>query len=80
MDHQQQTVTKTQIDAIQEIPQDLAWSERERLVNCKRTDWAGVTIFTGTHPEHGNIHIVIPSFGEALLLFPFESRDFVCEK
>ncbi|QIG69112.1 hypothetical protein EVB78_079 [Rhizobium phage RHph_N1_15] len=76
MQNQQQAITKSHLNSIQEIPFDLAWVEGEKLVDGVRTDKEGVTIFTGTHPEHGNIHILIPTVGQGLLLFPFVVQDF----
>jgi hypothetical protein len=76
MQKQQQATTKTHLGAVKEIPFDLAWAEGASLVNCVRTDKEGVTVFTGTHPEHGNIHIIIPAVGQGLLLFPFVIQDF----
>lgn len=31
----------------------------------------GATIHSGIHPIYGNIFIVIPAFGEAVMLHPF---------
>lgn len=40
--------------------------KQEEVVN-------GVTIYSGRHPQHGNIHIVVPAIGdEAKALLPFE--------
>lgn len=36
----------------------------------------GVTVYSGKHPEHGNIHITIPAIGDGLLLLPFALHDF----
>ncbi|QIG75652.1 hypothetical protein EVC20_081 [Rhizobium phage RHph_Y2_17_1] len=76
MQNQQQAVTKSHLDAIKEIPFDVAWAEGAKLVDGVRTDKEGVTVFTGTHPEHGNIHIIIPAVGQGLLLFPFVVQEF----
>ena len=72
----QQAITKSHINSIEEIPFDVAWAEGEQLANLHRTDKDGVTVLTGTHPEHGNIHIIIPAFGGGLLLFPFVIQQF----
>ncbi|WP_276122595.1 hypothetical protein [Pararhizobium qamdonense] len=76
MQNNERTLPKTALNSIEEIPFDLAWVEGAKLENSVRTDRAGATIFSGKHPEHGNIHIIIPSFGEGLLLFPFVVQDF----
>jgi hypothetical protein len=70
-----QTITRSQIEAVQEVPYDLAWVEAANLANVQRTDKNGVTVFTGTHSEHGNIHIIIPAFGDGILLMPFVIQD-----
>ncbi|TDW20535.1 hypothetical protein EV128_125165 [Rhizobium azibense] len=70
------TITKSHRNSTQEIPFDVAWAEGGSLANVVRTDTNGVTVFAGTHPEHGNIHIIIPAVGDGLLLFPFEVQDF----
>jgi len=41
-----------------------------------REDLNGVTVYSGYHPEHGNIHVVIPAMGDGLLLLPFAFHDF----
>jgi hypothetical protein len=38
----------------------------------------GCTIYSGKHPEHGNIHIVIPAMGDnAKALLPFNLKPVV---
>lgn len=36
----------------------------------------GTTVYSGRHPTHGNIHIVMPAIGDGLMLLPFVFRDF----
>jgi hypothetical protein len=46
----------------------------------KKTDEVnGCTIYSGKHPEFGNIHIVIPALGDAKALFPFELKPVVLQ-
>lgn len=37
----------------------------------------GCTIYSGKHPEHGNIHVVIPAIGDAKALLPFQTKPVV---
>ena len=37
----------------------------------------GCTIYSGKHPVHGNIHVVIPAMGDAKALLPFELKPVV---
>ena len=37
----------------------------------------GCTIYSGKHPTHGNIHVVIPAMGDAKALLPFELKPVV---
>lgn len=37
----------------------------------------GCTIYSGKHPEHGNIHVVIPAMGDAKGLLPFDLKPVV---
>jgi hypothetical protein len=38
----------------------------------------GCTIYSGKHPEHGNIHVVIPAIGDrAKALLPFALKPVV---
>lgn len=67
-------ITKSQLNSFQAIDFDLAHDEGVNLLNGIRTDIDGTTIYSGTHPEHGNIHIIVPPFGSGILLFPFETR------
>jgi hypothetical protein len=76
MHHQQQAIATTQNEAVLEVPYDIAWEEGAKLANCVRTDKDGVTVLTGVHPERGNIHIIIPTLGEGLLLLPFVVQQF----
>lgn len=36
----------------------------------------GLMIYSGYHPEHGAIHIVVTMAGMSHLLLPFAVRDF----
>jgi len=70
------TLTHDQINSCKEIDFETALLEAEKLENSNRQEIAGSTIYTGTHPEHGNIHIIIPPLGGGILVFPFVSRVF----
>ena len=37
----------------------------------------GCTIYSGKHPVHGNIHVVIPAMGDAKALLPFDLKPVV---
>ncbi|OWZ90473.1 hypothetical protein B9J07_28215 [Sinorhizobium sp. LM21] len=37
----------------------------------------GCTIYSGKHPTHGNIHVVIPAIGDAKALLPFQTKPVV---
>ena len=37
----------------------------------------GCTIYSGKHPAHGNIHVVIPAMGDATALLPFNLKPVV---
>ena len=37
----------------------------------------GCTIYSGKHPVHGNIHVVIPAMGDAKALLPFSVKPVV---
>lgn len=74
MQNLQQAIAKTPALSVQDIPYDAAWVEGSKLEGCVRTEREGATVFTGVHPEHGNIHIVIPPVGNGLLLFPFATH------
>lgn len=50
--------------------------EAVALLEDKQTlELEGVTVYSGTHPEHGAIHITIPAIGDGLLLLPFALHD-----
>lgn len=38
----------------------------------------GVDVYSGRHPEHGNIFIAIPALGDGMLLLPFALHE-ICE-
>lgn len=37
----------------------------------------GCTVYSGKHPVHGNIHVVIPAMGDAKALLPFDLKPVV---
>ena len=47
------------------------------LENVQVDDMNGCTIYSGKHPEYGNIHVVIPAMGGAKALLPFELKPVV---
>jgi hypothetical protein len=51
----------------------LAVSELEGL---QTQELDGTTIYSGKHPKHGCIHIVMPAAGSGMMLLPFVFRDF----
>ena len=69
-------LNKSQVDAAQEIDFETALSEAERLENCIKRESAATTVYSGRHPDHGDIHIIVPPIGNGYLLFPFAIRDF----
>ena len=42
------------------------------LVEKLRFELEGCEVFSGILKDHGNVTIVIPAIGEALLIYPFE--------
>lgn len=48
----------------------------DEMENVTVEELQGVTVYSGKHPKHGNIHIVIPALGDSLLLLPFAFHDF----
>jgi hypothetical protein len=69
-------LTHDQINSCQELDFETAIIEADKLENANRQEAGGCTVYTGRHPEHGDIHIIIPPLGGGLLLFPFVSRIF----
>lgn len=55
---------------------EAAYEAVEQMTVKVREDLEGVTVYSGAHPEHGNIHVVIPAMGEGLLLLPFAIHEF----
>lgn len=53
-----------------ELTYDQAYEEVELLVNSSKKDTSGVTLYTGDHPKYGRIHIIIPSLGNGMMMFP----------
>ena len=63
-------------NSIVELNHEQAYEEADRLEQRTRKDTDGCTVFTGVHPEHGSIHIVIPAIGNGMLLLPFVVQAF----
>lgn len=61
---------------MQEMTHEEAMIETTKLVRCEITEYNGVTIYTGDHPEHGSVHIILPMSGSNLLIFPFALHQF----
>ena len=59
-----------------ELGFEQAHAEAQKLAHVERVDTGGTEVYSGTHPVYGNIHIVIPAFGESILLLPFVVRQF----
>lgn len=56
---------------------ETAYEHVALLENGEQVESEGCTVFSGTHPEYGNIHIVIPNIGAAgTLLLPFVVQQF----
>jgi hypothetical protein len=59
-----------------EIPLERVQEEIRKLEGATYSDTGGVEVHSGKHPEHGNIHIIIPPIGDSLLLLPFVIQQF----
>lgn len=55
---------------------EAAYEAVSLLENKQVAELEGVTVYSGKHPEHGNIHITIPAIGDGLMLLPFALHDF----
>ncbi|MBA8881767.1 hypothetical protein [Phyllobacterium myrsinacearum] len=60
----------------QNVTFENAYYEIEKLENHELRQQGGVDVHSGTHPVHGNIHIIIPPMGDGLLLLPFVIQRF----
>jgi hypothetical protein len=65
-----------QSEAVKELDFEDAYEQANRLVNKARKEIGSMTIFSGDHPEYGNVHIIIPVIGAAILLLPFATQVF----
>ncbi|RWB95670.1 hypothetical protein [Mesorhizobium sp.] len=59
-----------------EISYEQAYEEVAKMPDAEVSETDGVTVYLGTHPDHGRIHIIIPSAGVGMLLFPFAIQEF----
>lgn len=41
------------------------------LAEKKVSDLEGVALYSGIHPKHGAVHIIIPAIGNGMILLPF---------
>lgn len=41
------------------------------LAEKEVNDLEGVTLYSGIHPKHGAVHIVMPAIGNGMILLPF---------
>lgn len=63
-------------DRISELSYERALEEVRRLSSMQRHDSGGVEVYSGNHPQFGNVHIVLPPAGCGLLLLPFVIQQF----
>ncbi len=56
-------------ESANEIAMELEGREVEEMNGC--------TIYSGKHPVHGNIHVIIPAIGDAKALLPFDLKPVV---
>lgn len=46
------------------------YDEASKLESSNRIEADGVVIFTGKHPEHQWVSLIVPAIGDGILLFP----------
>ncbi|WP_456868368.1 hypothetical protein [Galbibacter sp. BG1] len=56
------------------VTQEEAEAKVDQLTNLHKTDGGGVIVYSGEHSEDGYIFVVIPAFGNSILLYPFEGQ------
>jgi hypothetical protein len=64
------------IDRLLEMDWEDSHAEIAKLEDATIKVSGGVTVHSGKHPEHGNIHIILPPFGMSILCLPFAIRSF----
>ena len=52
------------------------YEELEKMTGVHKEESGGTTVYSGYHPKHGNIHVVVPMAGEGFLLLPFAFQRF----
>lgn len=70
------TITSAQVDRATEISIEEAYEEIELLQDKQKVESGGVEVYSGFHPVHGAVHIILPPVSTGLLLKPFVIRDF----
>lgn len=69
-------ITASTLRRAEEISFEDAFLEIEKMTEVEKNDTGPIAVYSGVHPEHGAIHIVVPSAGSGLLLYPFAIQDF----
>jgi hypothetical protein len=54
----------------QEFTHEQAYDEINKMTDVEVSEGDGVTVYLGTHPDHGKLHIIIPAGGSGMMLFP----------
>lgn len=70
------TISAAKIDLATEITFEDAMEEIVSLKDAERKESGGVEVYSGVHPKHGPIHIVVPAAGNSFRLMPFAIRQF----
>lgn len=70
------TITASKIDRATEISFEDAMEEVQQLKDVERKCSGGTEVYSGVHPVHGPIHLVIPMGGSGYRLLPFAIRQF----
>lgn len=58
------------------ISQEQAMENAGLLERSQIENRENMVLYSGIHPVHGPVHIVVPAFGQSFLLLPFENRRF----
>jgi hypothetical protein len=52
-----------------DVSLEQAHEEIARMGDVKEVHRDGVSVYRGIHPTHGEISVIIPPFGESMILF-----------
>lgn len=68
------TNIRTLAESVETMELEDAYEFAGKLFGQERRELSGLTIFTGVHPDHGPVSVIVPAFGEGIIFYQFVAQ------